>query len=185
MSGLFSLYVPGDSPLHRLGVGWKYLVVLVLTLPALIVQQPWATTVALVITVLGLLSTGLPARATLALPWGLIGLLAVLALFQVLVGQPTLALVVPGNVLLAVLASRLLITTTRAAVLIDALVAAADRIPFDPACTDGAMSEMARAAFWRGTCIVAAHQARVASGKPGYVDATGAGSAIPSNRSTP
>lgn len=50
----------------------------------------------------------------------------------------------------------------------------ADRIPFDPACTDGAMSEMARAAFWRGTCIVAAHQARVAAGKPGYVDATGA-----------
>ncbi|HOQ53117.1 MAG TPA: energy-coupling factor transporter transmembrane protein EcfT [Micropruina sp.] len=127
---LFGNYLPGTSVWHRAGVGWKYLVVLVLTLPALIVQQPWATTVALVITVLGLLSTGLPARATLALPWGLIGLLAVLALFQVLVGQPTLALVVPGNVLLAVLASRLLITTTRAAVLIDALVAAADRIPF-------------------------------------------------------
>ncbi len=127
---LFGNYLPGTSVWHRAGVGWKYLVVLVLTLPALIVQQPWATTVALVITVLGLLSTGLPARATLALPWGLIGLLAVLALFQVLVGQPTLALVVRGNVLLAVLASRLLITTTRAAVLIDALVAAADRIPF-------------------------------------------------------
>jgi len=50
----------------------------------------------------------------------------------------------------------------------------ADRIPFDPACTDGPMSDFARAAFWRGTCIVAAHQARVASGLPGYVDAQGA-----------
>lgn len=50
----------------------------------------------------------------------------------------------------------------------------ADRIPFDPACTDGPMSEKARAAFWRGTCIVAAHQARVAAGEPGYVDTTGA-----------
>jgi len=49
----------------------------------------------------------------------------------------------------------------------------ADRIPFDPACTDGAMSPTARAAFWRGTCIVAAHQARVAAGKAGYVDAQG------------
>lgn len=49
----------------------------------------------------------------------------------------------------------------------------ADRIPFDPACTDGAMSPVARAAFWRGTCIVAAHQARVAAGLPGYVDAAG------------
>ncbi|MGV8849861.1 MAG: hypothetical protein ACOH16_09950 [Propionibacteriaceae bacterium] len=50
----------------------------------------------------------------------------------------------------------------------------ADRIPFDPACTDGPMSGFARAAFWRGTCIVAAHQARVAAGLPGYVDAQGA-----------
>jgi len=50
----------------------------------------------------------------------------------------------------------------------------ADRIPFDPACTDGPLSEMARAAFWRGTCIVAAHQARVAGGLLGYVDTTGA-----------
>ena len=49
----------------------------------------------------------------------------------------------------------------------------ADRIPFDPACTDGAMSGAARAAFWRGTCIVAAHQARIAAGRPGYVDAAG------------
>lgn len=50
----------------------------------------------------------------------------------------------------------------------------ADRIPFDPACTDGPMSDFARAEFWRGTCIVAAHQARVAAGLPGYVDAEGA-----------
>ena len=49
----------------------------------------------------------------------------------------------------------------------------ADRIPFDPACTDGPMSDAARAAFWRGTCIVAAHQARVAAGLVGYVDADG------------
>ncbi len=49
----------------------------------------------------------------------------------------------------------------------------ADRIPFDPACTDGPLSTAARAAFWRGTCIVAAHQARVAAGRPGYVDAAG------------
>jgi hypothetical protein len=35
------------------------------------------------------------------------------------------------------------------------------------------MSGAARAAFWRGTCIVAAHQARIAAGRPGYVDAAG------------
>ena len=127
---LFGSYRPGDSVWHRMGVGWKYLVVLALTLPALIVQEPWLTGAALVITVLCLLATRLPVRATLALSWGLVVLLAVLAVFQVLIGQPALAFVVPGNVLLAVLAARLLITCTRAAVLIDALVNAAERMPF-------------------------------------------------------
>jgi biotin transport system permease protein len=127
---LFGSFRPGHSVWHRLGVGWKYLVVLVLTLPALIVQEPWLTVASLVITALCLLGTRLPARATLSLSWGLVGLLAVLAAFQVLVGQPALAFVVPGNVLVALLAARLLIVTTRASVLIDALVAAAGRIPF-------------------------------------------------------
>ncbi|MFT3861413.1 energy-coupling factor transporter transmembrane component T family protein [Micropruina sp.] len=120
----------GTSRWHRLGVGWKYLAVLVLTLPALIVQQPWLTGAAVLATVLCLLGTRLPARTTLSLSWGLVALLAVLALFQVLIGQPSLAVVVSGNVLLAVLAARLIIVTTRAAELIDALVAAAGRVPF-------------------------------------------------------
>lgn len=49
-----------------------------------------------------------------------------------------------------------------------------DRIPIDPACVDGAMSQMARQAFWEGTCMVAAHQHCLAQGKPGLVDSTGA-----------
>ncbi|MCB1253231.1 MAG: energy-coupling factor transporter transmembrane protein EcfT [Austwickia sp.] len=127
---LLGSYRPGTSMWHRAGVGWKYLAVLLLTLPALIVQEPWLTAAALVVTVLCLLATGLPVRATLAVTWGLLVLLAVLAVFQVLIGQPALAFVVPGNVLLAVLAARLIIVTTRPAVLIDALVSAADRVPF-------------------------------------------------------
>ena len=127
---LLGSYRPGTSPWHRVGVGWKYVAVLVLTLPALFVQEPWVTASALALTVGCLLLTGLPARVTLALSWGLLVLLAVLAAFQVLIGQPALAFVVPGNVLLAVLAARLIIVTTRPAVLIDALVSAADRVPF-------------------------------------------------------
>lgn len=127
---LFGSYRPGQSVWHRIGVGWKYLAVLALTLPALIVQQPWLTAVCLALTLGCLLSTQVPPKAALTLSWGLIGLLAVLAGFQVLIGQPALAFVVPGNVLLAVLAARLLIITTRASVLVDALVGAASRIPF-------------------------------------------------------
>ncbi len=48
-----------------------------------------------------------------------------------------------------------------------------DRIPFDPTCVDGPLSDLARQAFWQATCIVAAHQARIAAGQPGYVDASG------------
>ena len=127
---LFGLYRPGTSPWHRAGVGRKYLVVLVLTLPALIVQQPWLTAVALLAATGCLLGTGLPARSTLTVGWGLGILLAVLAGFQVLVGQYAAAFVVPGNLLLAVLAARLIIVSTPASVLIDALVGAAGRIPF-------------------------------------------------------
>jgi hypothetical protein len=49
----------------------------------------------------------------------------------------------------------------------------ADRIPLAVACTDGPVSPGARQAFFEATCVVAAHQHLVASGRPGYVDATG------------
>ncbi len=48
-----------------------------------------------------------------------------------------------------------------------------DRIPLDPACVDGPMSDYARKVFYDSTCVIAAHQALVAEGKPGYVDADG------------
>jgi hypothetical protein len=49
----------------------------------------------------------------------------------------------------------------------------ADRIPLAVACADGPVSDTARRAFWEATCVVAAHQHLVASGRPGYVDARG------------
>ncbi len=48
-----------------------------------------------------------------------------------------------------------------------------DRIPLDPQCADGPLSDLAREAFFEATCIVAAHQDRVARGEAGYVDADG------------
>lgn len=49
-----------------------------------------------------------------------------------------------------------------------------DRIPLDPACADGPLSDAARKAFYEATCVVAAHQQLVSEGRPGYVDASGA-----------
>lgn len=126
---LFGLYRPGHSWWHRLGVGWKYLAVLALSLPALILQQPWVSLGLLVASAVALVGTGVPVRIGLAVPWMLVVLLVVLAAFQVLIGAPWLAVVVPANVLLAVFAARLMILTTPAAELIDALVRAAGRLP--------------------------------------------------------
>jgi len=49
-----------------------------------------------------------------------------------------------------------------------------NRVPIEPRCVDGGRpSDMAREAFWEGTCVVAAHQLLRASGRPGYVDRSG------------
>ncbi|MCJ7710341.1 MAG: hypothetical protein MUQ32_05860, partial [Chloroflexi bacterium] len=48
------------------------------------------------------------------------------------------------------------------------------RIPMEPLCADGSRpSDAARAVFWEGTCVIAAHQHLRAEGKPGFVDAEG------------
>ncbi len=49
-----------------------------------------------------------------------------------------------------------------------------ERVPLQPVCSDGRLSERARTTFVEGTCVVAAHQHLVGRGEPGYVDATGA-----------
>ena len=47
-------------------------------------------------------------------------------------------------------------------------------IPLEPKPLGGApLSDLARRAFWEATCVVAAHQELVGSGRPGYVDGDG------------
>ena len=47
-------------------------------------------------------------------------------------------------------------------------------IPLEPLALGRApLSDMARRAFWEATCVVAAHQEMVGSGRPGYVDGDG------------
>ncbi|MGC3992553.1 MAG: energy-coupling factor transporter transmembrane protein EcfT [Propionicimonas sp.] len=120
---LFGLYVPGTTWLHRLGAGGKYLILLVLTVPALAIGQPVPSLAALLASVLVVLSARVGWRRALALPLALWVLLAVLAGYQVVVRRPDLAVVVCANLVTAVYASRVLTLTTPGPVLIDALVA--------------------------------------------------------------
>lgn len=58
-------------------------------------------------------------------------------------------------------------------------------IPIEPTALGGEpLSDSAREAFWEGTCIVAAHQALTAAGRPGYVDGEGRLTGASSDRAT-
>ncbi len=119
---LFGLYVPENSWLHRLGAGWKYLLLLLLTVPVLAWAKPLPSLIALVAAMVLLAGARLRPLAAWALPLGFWLVAASLAAYQLLVGQPELAVVVVANLITAVYASRLLTMTTPGAVLIDALV---------------------------------------------------------------
>lgn len=121
---LLGTFRPTGSRIERLGVGWTYLLVLGLTVPALIVRTWWLTAASLGLVVLVLLVARLGWRGV-RLPWSLLVLVALMGGYHVVFGSWLDGLVLAGNVLLAVLASRLLTMTKPVPVLLDALVVAA------------------------------------------------------------
>lgn len=122
---LFGLYRPGTSLLHRLPVAAKFAVMFILSLSGLVVRSWPVSVAALALCVLLLLSSGLGVRRCLALPSVLLVMIALLVGYQLLWGQVAAAIVVVANLLLCVYAARMLVLTTPAPVLLDALVTAA------------------------------------------------------------
>ena len=120
-ASLLGLYEPGEGWLFRLGTGAKYLLLLAVTIPPLAAGTWWVTAAALAV-VLGLLWTSgiTPVRA-LRIGWVLWMLLAVMAAYHLISLNPTAAVVQSGNILVAVLAARMLTLTTSTPVLMDAL----------------------------------------------------------------
>lgn len=115
---------PGDGWLFRLPVGAKYLLMLIMVVPPLVAVQWPVTLAALVCTLLFLLTSGITAARALRLGWMLWGILAALALFHLATLDPVSAFVRPGNLLVAVLAARMLTLTTGTPTLMDAMVRA-------------------------------------------------------------
>ena len=100
---LLGLYQPGEGWLFRAGVGWKYLIMLALSIPALVLQQ-WPLTVSsLMATVLLLFSSGIGLVRALRIGWVMWLLLAALTAYHLVVLNPGAAVVQPGNLLLAIL----------------------------------------------------------------------------------
>lgn len=126
---VFGLYRPGDGWLFRLGTGWKYLILLALTLPALILTTWWVTLLAVAAALLVLISSGIGPRRGLDIGWVLWLVLGMVALYHLVTLNPLNAVVHPGNILAAVLAARIITLTTPVPELVDALVAVLRPLP--------------------------------------------------------
>lgn len=122
---LFGLYTPGDSVIHRLPVGIKFLLILSVSITPLVVRQLWLSGVLLGATMVLLLLTGLGWRrcfGVLPAIWVMAGLLMA---YQLIWGDWQTGAMLVANLILCLYASRVLTLTTPAPVLLDALVVAA------------------------------------------------------------
>lgn len=118
---VFGRYVPGASLIHRLPTVVTMLVVIAASLTAIVIGNPWVTGAVLASAVVALLMTGLPWRRCFAVAWPLVVFIAVVVGYHALRGRHDLALIIPGNILAAVLWARVLILTNAIPELLDAI----------------------------------------------------------------
>ena len=121
-ASVLGFHEPGDGWLFRLPVGAKYLLMLAMVVPPLAVVQWQVTLAALLCTLLLLVTSGISLARALRIGWMMWSILAMLAVFHLVTLAPVSAFVRPGNLLVAVLAARMLTLTTGTPELMDALV---------------------------------------------------------------
>ncbi len=121
-ANVLGFHEPGDGWLFRLPVGLKYLLMLAVVFPPLMVVRVPVTLVALLLVLLFLATSGIRPGRALRLGWMMWGILAMLALFHLVTLAPMSAVVRPGNLLVAILGARMLTLTTPTPELMDALV---------------------------------------------------------------
>lgn len=115
---------PGNGWLFRLPVWAKYALMVAVVVPPLVAVQWQVTLAALLVVLTVLLTGGISATRALRLGWMMWSILAMLALYHLATLAPVSAFVRPGNLLVAVLAARMLTLTTGTPELLDALTAA-------------------------------------------------------------
>lgn len=121
-ASVLGFHEPGDGWLFRLPVGAKYLLMVAMVVPPLAVVQWQVTLAALLCTLLLLVTSGISLARALRIGWMMWSILAMLAVFHLVTLAPVSAFVRPGNLLVAVLAARMLTLTTGTPELMDALV---------------------------------------------------------------
>lgn len=123
-SSLLGLHRPGTGWLFRIGVGWKYLLMLALVLPPLVVRQWWCTVAVILLTLVLFASSGIGPRRSLRLGWMMWVILAAVAALHLIPGDVASAVVTAGNLLLAIIGARLVALTTPTSEILDAVVSA-------------------------------------------------------------
>lgn len=120
--GVLGIHVPGNGWLFRSPVGVKYLLLLALVIPVLFFVAWPATLAALAAVLLVLATSGISPTQALRVGWMMWLILGMLALFHLVTLDPIAAFVRPGNILVAILAARMLTLTTSTPDLLDAMV---------------------------------------------------------------
>lgn len=121
MSSL-GLYVPGDSPLHRMRAGTKLLLILVAGAGSVFLDRPWQVAAATGLVLAGYAVARLPLRLVLRQVRPLLWLLGMLAAFHVVVNGWERAVVFVGVIMGLVLLAALVTLTTRTTAMVDAVV---------------------------------------------------------------
>jgi biotin transport system permease protein len=96
-----------------------------MVISGVIVSAWWFTLSLLAISVILVLLTAVPPRFGLQMSWALILVAVLLVAYQSFTGKPLTGVVIAGNLIMAVYASRMLTISTPESVLIDALISAA------------------------------------------------------------
>lgn len=121
---LFGTYQPSGSPLERVSVGWKYVLLLVLTVPAIVVATWWFSLASIVVTLAVLVGGRVGARRATVLGLGMAVVGVLIIVVQALAGQVMTGVVVVENLMLALYATRVLTLTTPVPELVDGIAAA-------------------------------------------------------------
>ena len=121
---LFGTYRPSGSPLEAVSVGWKYVLLLALTIPAIAVGRWWLSLGAVIVAVAILMWAKVGVRRAVGLGIGMVVVCALIVAVQAFAGQPIAGVVIVENLVLALYATRLLTLTTPIPELVDGIATA-------------------------------------------------------------
>jgi biotin transport system permease protein len=121
---LFGTYRPAGSPFESLGVGWKYVLLLALTVPAIAVGRWWFSLVSIAVALGILLWARVGVRRAVGLSIGMVVVCALIVAVQGLAGHAMAGVIVVENLVLALYATRLLTLTTPIPELVDGIAIA-------------------------------------------------------------